>query len=136
MSSCNSSNLIEKGIFMTKKLYLYNNICYDECPYGSIKNDIDNTCLEINKHISINASLNANIFKEIINSSILNYLSEYANNSVDIKRGYDFSNYFYNQGVNDSFKLELQLPIFDFFVNALKKLKINLIYIIIIFFME
>ena len=34
VSSCNSPNLIEFGIFMTKKLYFYNNICYDECPNG------------------------------------------------------------------------------------------------------
>ena len=49
VSSCNSSNLIENGIFMTKKLYLYNNICYDECPYGSIKDYENYICKEINK---------------------------------------------------------------------------------------
>ena len=107
---------------MTKKLYLYNDICYDKCPYGSKNNDIDNTCVELNQYTSINESINANIFKKTINSSILNYLSEYANNSVDIKRSYDFSNYFYNQQTNESFKIELHLPIF-YFSECIEKIK-------------
>ena len=77
VSSCNSSNLLEKGIFMTKKLYFYDNICFDECPYGSIKDDINNICIEINHNTSINTSLNAYLFKENIDKYVIKYLSEY-----------------------------------------------------------
>ena len=123
VSSCNSSNLIENGIFMTKKLYKYNQICYDVCPYGSVKDDINNICIEINQYTS-NTSLNSYLFKENNKHYILNYLSEYANNSVGIKRADDFSNFFYHQNTNYSFKLELQLPIFDF-SECIEKLKIE-----------
>ena len=99
---------------MTKKLYLYNNICYDECPYGSIKDDVNNICIEVNHNTSINTSLNVNLFKENINKYILKYLSESANNLIDILRAYDFSNYFYNQKANENLKIDLKLPIFDF----------------------
>ena len=99
---------------MTKKLYLYNKICYDECPYGSKKNDKNETCDEINIYISINTSITVNLFKENNEEFILKYLGEYANNSVDIKRAPDFSNYFYNQSTNYSYRLVLQMPIFDF----------------------
>ena len=122
VSSCNSSNAIEKGIFMRKKLYLYNDICYDECPYGSIKDDINDTCIEINQYTSINTSLNANLFKENNDKYILKYLSEYANNSVDIIRAHDFSNFFYNQTTNYSYRLELKLPIFNF-SECIEKIK-------------
>ena len=122
VSSCKSSNLIENGIFMTKKLYLYNNICYHECPYGSIEDDINDICIEINNHISINKSLTSNEFKENNELYILKYLTESANNTVEILRAYDFSNYFYNQNENYSHQLQLQMPIFNF-TECIEKLK-------------
>ena len=124
VSSCNSSNLIEKGIFMTKQLYLYNNICYDKCPYGSIEDNINYICIEINQYTSISSSLTAKSFKNKTNNYILTYLNEYANNSVDIMRAHDFSNFFYNHNTNYSFKLQLQLPIFDF-KECIEKIKIH-----------
>ena len=124
VSSCNSSNLIENGLFMTKQLYLYNNICYDRCPYGSIEDNINHTCIEINQYTSINSSLTPKLFKKNTNNYILTYLSEYANNSVDIMRAHDFSNYFYNHNTNYSYKLQLQLPIFDF-KECIEKMKIH-----------
>ena len=124
VSSCNSSNLIEHGIFMTKQLYFYNNICYDECPYGSIKNDIKFECIEINLNETINNSISINLFLEMNEENIINYLSKYANNSVSITRTNDFNNYFYNQTTNDSFKLQLKMPIFDF-SECIELLKIN-----------
>ena len=122
VSSCKSSNLIENGIFMTKKLYLYNNICYHECPYGSIEDDINDICIEINNHTSINKSLTSNEFKENNELYILKYLTESANNTVEILRAYDFSNYFYNQNENYSHQLQLQMPIFNF-TECIEKLK-------------
>ena len=122
VSSCNSSNLIENGLFMKKKLYLYNNICYDECPYGSIKDDENYICKEINKYIVNNTNISLEFFKGNNEENILKYLAESANNSVEIIKNNDFTYYFYNQTTNLSFKLELQMPIFDF-SNCLEKLK-------------
>ena len=122
VSSCNSSNLIEYGLFMTKKLYLYNGICYDKCPYGSIPDNITNTCIEINEYTSVNTSLNEYLFRKYNEIYILKYLSEYANNSVDIIRAHDFSNYFYNQTTNYSQQLQIQMPIFNF-TECIEKLK-------------
>ena len=114
VSSCKSPNLIENGIFMTEKLYLYNNICYHKCPKGSIEDDINDICIETNNNTSINKSLTSNEFKEYNELYILKYLTESANNTVEILRAYDFSNYFYNQNENYSHQLQLQMPIFNF----------------------
>ena len=122
VSSCNSKNLIEFGIFMTKKLYFYNNICYDSCPYGSIEDDINNTCIEINLNTTTNNNISIYFYEENYQEYIINYLSKYANNSVSIMRNYDFSNYFYNKTTNESFKIQLKMPIFDF-TECLKVLK-------------
>ena len=124
VNSCNNTNLIEHGIFMTKKLYFYNNICYDKCPYGSIEDDKDMKCIEINQYTKINNSISINSFLENNNENILNYLSKYANNSVSITRNNDFSNYFYNKNTNDSFKMSLNMPIFNF-SECINLLKIN-----------
>ena len=51
VSSCSSKNLIEHGIFMTKKLYEYDGISYDECPNGSEKDDMNLICKEINEYV-------------------------------------------------------------------------------------
>ena len=124
VSSCKSSNLVEKGIFMTKKLYLYNNICYDVCPYGSEKNYSDDTCIEKNEHTSINATININLFKKDNQINILKYLSEFSHNSIGILRANDFSNYFYKQSTNYSYQLNLSMPIFDF-GDCITKIKNN-----------
>ena len=122
VSSCNSKNLIEHGIFMTKKLYFYNNICYNKCPYGSIEDENNMKCIEINQYTKINNSISIYSYLENNNENILDYLSKYANNSVSITRNYDFSNYFYNTTTNDSFKMSLNMPIFNFSecINLLK----------------
>ena len=62
VSSCSSSNLIEFGIFMTEKLYLYNHICYNECPYGSINDNITFTCKERNEYTKTNISLTRDLY--------------------------------------------------------------------------
>ena len=125
VNSCNSTNLIEHGIFMTKKLYLYNNLCYNKCPYGSIEDDNNMKCIEINQYTKINNNISIYSFLENNYENILNYLSKYANNSVSITRNYDFSNYFYNETTNDSFKMSLNMPIFNF-NDCLNLLKIHL----------
>ena len=111
---------------MTKKLYLYNNLCYNKCPYGSIEDDNNMKCIEINQYTKINNSISIYSFLENNNENILNYLSKYANNSVSITRNYDFSNYFYNKTTNYSFKMSLNIPIFNF-NDCLNLLKIHLL---------
>ena len=119
VSSCNSLNLIENGLFMTKKLYMYNDICYDECPYASI--NISDICLEINQY-TFTKNITINSFKENNINNILFYLDKFANNSVGITRADDFSNYFYNQSINNTFKMEIQMPIVNF-TECLEKMK-------------
>jgi hypothetical protein len=99
---------------MIKKLYLYNDICYDKCPYGSEEDYNELICKEINHHTTVNDSISINKYIENNNINIMHYLSEYSNNSVGITRIDDFSNYFYNQSINDSYKLKLEMPIFNF----------------------
>ena len=94
VSSCNSNNLIENGLFITKKMYLYNNICYDECPFGSIKDEVNFVCVEINKYTKINKNISLELFIQNNEENILKYLAENANNSVEITRNNDFSNFF------------------------------------------
>ena len=123
VSSCNSTNYLENGLFMIKDLYFYNNICYDECPKGSIKNEENKTCIEINKY-TLNMSLTIESFKDNNINNIYIYLEESANNSVGITRAIDFSNYFYNETINETFKAELQMPIIHF-KECLEKMQLN-----------
>ena len=123
ISSCHSSNLLENGIFMTKKLYLYNDICYDECPHGSIKDDINLTCIEINQFTTFNKNISIDYYLENYQENILRYLGEYANNSVGIAKNNLFTNYFYNQSTNHSFKEALNMPILHF-DECIEKLRI------------
>ena len=109
---------------MTKQLYFYNGICYDECPHGSIKNNKTFECDEINEYTSVNNSISIESFIQSNQQNILDYLSKYANNSVGITRINDFSNYFYNINTNSSFKVELNMPIFDF-TECINKMKIK-----------
>ena len=81
---------------MTKKLYIYNNICYDKCPYGSIEDNETFSCIEINKYL-INQPITVDYFKN--NKSYENrmeYLGDgYAKETIQFIRAPDFSNYIY-----------------------------------------
>ena len=124
VSSCNSSNLIEFGIFMTKTLYFYNNICYDECPAGSIKDEDNFICKEINEYITINETISKILFKNNYIEIIKNYSATYANQTLGISRTNELSNYFYNltndihnnslHVFNEKYLKQIRMPIFDF----------------------
>ena len=125
VSSCNSNNLIEYGLFMTKKLYLFNNICYDECPNGLIKDENEFTCKGIiNQYIVVDNNISIYKYLENNQKNIIDYLSKYANNSIGITRLNNFSNYFYSQTLNENIKIELGMAIFDF-DECIKKLITN-----------
>ena len=87
VSSCYSNNLIEFGIFMTKQLYLYNNICYDKCPYGSIEDNENFSCIEINKYL-INLDFSIDYFKNNKSyENIMKYLGdEYSKKTIQFIR--------------------------------------------------
>ena len=115
VSKCsNPSDLFEYGLFFASKaLYLYNSICYDSCPFGSIPDNKTMTCVELNKY-----SYEDLIFKKDFNKFYQNnvdmYLARSANNTVFQIESSDFTNYFYNSSTNDSWKYELNMPIFNF----------------------
>jgi hypothetical protein len=110
---------------MTKKLYLFNNICYDECPYGSIKDENEFTCKEIiNQYIVVDNNISIYKYLENNQKNIIDYLSKYDNNSIGITRLNNFSNFFYSQTLNESIKIELGMAIFDF-DECIKKLITN-----------
>ena len=119
VSSCSSPNLIEFGIFMTKKLYSYKNICYNKCPHGSINDDNDNTCKEINEYTK-NISLTMKTYTTSIKDYILRYLGdEYARETVQFTRGEEFSAYDLKiENMNDIDKIEkmkdYKIPIYIF----------------------
>ena len=51
VSKCsNHEDLIEYGLFFNKPLYIYGNICYDKCPYGSIPDNSTMSCIEKNRY--------------------------------------------------------------------------------------
>ena len=123
VSSCYSNNLIEFGIFMIKKLYIYNNICYDKCPYGSIEDNETFSCIEINKYL-INQAITLDFFKN--NKSYENrmeYLGDgYAKETIQFIRAPDFSNYLSNETYEPDYngeelikkKKEMKMPIYNF----------------------
>jgi len=123
VSSCFSKNLIEFGIFMTKKLYLYNNICYDKCPNGSIEDNETFSCIEINKYL-INLTITIDYFKNKKSyENRLEYLGDgYAKETVQVIRALDFSNYLSNETNaldNNEQELikkkkEMKMPIYNF----------------------
>ena len=82
---------------MTKQLYLYNNICYDKCPYGSIEDNENFSCIEINKYL-INLDFSIDYFKNNKSyENIMKYLGdEYAKKTIQFIRASDFSNYLSN----------------------------------------
>ena len=95
VNSCSSKNLIEHGIFMTKKLYEYNGICYDECPNGSEKYDMNLICKEINEYVKqSNINYIKEHYNEIRGDIILQYLGDnYIRGTVECIRASDFSSY-------------------------------------------
>jgi len=123
VSSCYSNNLIEFGIFMTKKLYLYNNICYDKCPYGSIEDDETSSCIEINKYL-VNQTITIDYFMNIISyENRLEYLGDgYAKDTTQIFNSSDFRNYLSNETYDPNYdeeeiiqkKKEMKMPIYNF----------------------
>lgn len=111
---------------MTKKLYSYGKVCYDKCPIGSEKNDVNLTCDEkYDNNIVYYNNITISSFKENINETILKYLGEFANNTIGIIRTNEFSNYFYNQSTNYNVKTKLEMPVFDFneCIDKIKKYK-------------
>ena len=118
VSSCSSKNLIEHGIFMTKKLYEYNGICYDECPNGSEKDDINLTCKEINEYVKTNKTYTKEYYDEVRNDIILKYLGDdYAKKTVQYIRAPDFSSYHLEVTLEEekiSHMMELKVPIYNF----------------------
>ena len=121
VKSCYSNNLIEFGIFMIKKLYIYNKICYDKCPYGSIEDNETFSCIEINKYL-INQAITLDFFKN--NKSYENrmeYLGDgYAKETIQFIRAPDFSNYLSNETYDLNYeelikkKKEMKMPIYNF----------------------
>ena len=116
VSSCSSPNLLEFGIFMTKKLYLYKNICYNECPHGSIIDKENNTCKEINEYTK-NVSLTMKEYTISQKDNILRYLGdEYARDTIQFIRGDEFSAYDLKaQKMDDIEKMkDYKIPIYLF----------------------
>ena len=103
---------------MTKKLYLYNNICYDICPNGSIPEDINSTCIEIHEYSYKNITYTKEYYEEIRDSLILHFLGDsVAKETVECIRAPDFSAYHLEspkdeEKVNDLQKL--RIPIYNF----------------------
>jgi len=108
---------------MTKKLYLYNNICYDVCPHGSEKDDKTFSCIEINKYNITNKTITVESFKDIEYDNRLEYLGDgYAKQTIQFIRAPDFSNFLCNETYDSYYNRteiinrmkELKMPIYDF----------------------
>ena len=120
VSSCWSNNLLEFGIFMTEKMYEYNKICYNECPYGSIKDDTNFTCKEINEYLKLNISLTKKLYNSLERDYILQYLGDdYAKKTIQSIRASDFS--VYHHEIKNDIDIDtiermkdLKVPIFIF----------------------
>jgi len=131
VSSCYSNNLVEFGIFMTKRLYLYNSICYDKCPYGSIEDNETSSCIEIYKYL-VNQSITIDYFINLISyENRLEYLGDgYARDTTQIYNSSDFRNYLTNETYDSNFdeeeiikkKKEMKMPIYNF-TECISKLK-------------
>ena len=90
------------------------------------KNNVNLTCDE--KHDSNTVYYNnitISSFKENINENILQYLGEFANNTIGIIKTNEFTNYFYNQYTYYSIKKKLDMPLFYFneCIDKIKKYK-------------
>jgi len=123
VSSCYSNNLIEFGIFMTKQLYLYNNICYDKCPNGSIEDNETFSCIEKNIYL-VNQTIAIDDFiNEISLKNRLKYLGDgYAKDTTQIFNSSDFRNFLTNEIYDLNFDIEelikkkkqMRIPIYNF----------------------
>ena len=115
VSNCSNPNdLVEYGLFFNNKpLYVYNGICYDECPYGSIPDNKSMTCVEKNKYIFEKLIIKKE-FYEYYQRNVDIYLGKSANNTIFQIQSFEFTNFFYNSSTNDSWKYEQNMPIFDF----------------------
>ena len=115
VSTClNYYDLFEYGLFFTNKsLYLYNNICYDECPMGSISDNNTMTCIEINKY-SFENLIVKDEFEKNYQQNVDIYLAKSANNTIFQIISTEFTNFFYNSSTNDSWKYEQNMPLFYF----------------------
>ena len=128
VSSCNSSNLIEYGIFISKeyKLYQYQNICYIECPHGSFNDDITLTCKEKYKHTkAIDITQKSYELNRLEN--LLSYTGdETARETVEYIRGDSYSYYHhkvtYNNENIEKMK-DSKMPIY-FIDECINKLRI------------
>ena len=115
VSKCsNPDDLIEYGLFFyNKSLYFYNNICYDECPYGSYADNKTMTCIEENKYIYENLILRKQFYL-YYQTNVDIYLAKSANNTIFEIQSSEFTNYFYNYSTNESWKYQQNMPIFNF----------------------
>ena len=115
VSKCSNPNdLFEYGLFFANKnLYLYNNICYDTCPLGSYPDSKTMTCVESNIYSCEDLRIKKE-FNKYYQNNVDIYLARSANNTVFQIESSDFTNYFYNSSTNDSWKYELNMPIFNF----------------------
>ena len=124
VSKCSNPNdLIEYGLFINKPLYFYNNICYDECPYGSIPDEKNMICIEIYQY-----QLEKLIYKEEFNkyyqTNVNIYLGKSANNTIFLIQSSEFTNFFYNSSTKDYQKYKHHIPIFDF-DECISKIRVN-----------
>ena len=130
VSSCSSNNLLEFGLFMTEKMYEYNNICYNECPHGSIKDNTTFTCKEINEYLKLNTSLTKKLYESTEIDYILKYLGDdYAKKTIQSIRASDFSVYHHETKADvgdDTIERmkDLKVPIF-IFSECLSELRNN-----------
>ena len=115
VSSCSNPNdLFEYGLFYSNKsLYFYNDICYDECPMGSMPDNKTMTCIERNKYSFENLIIKEE-FEKFYQQNVDIYLAKSANNTVFQIVSVEFTNFFYNSSTNDSWKYEQYMPLFDF----------------------
>ena len=115
VSSClNHNDIFEYGLFFSNKfLYFYNNICYEECPMGSIPDDSTMTCVEINKYSFVNLIIKDE-FEKNYQKNVDLYLAKSANNTIFQVISTEFTNFFYNSSANNSWKYEQNMPLFYF----------------------
>ena len=115
VSKCsNPDDIFEYGLFFNNKaLYVYNNICYDTCPYGSFPDNKTMTCIEENKFEEENLIIKTEFYKNY-QKYVDFYLTKCANNTILEIQSTEFTNYFYNSSTNDSWKYKQNMPIFDF----------------------
>jgi len=115
VSKCsNPDDIFEYGLFFYNKiLYVYNNICYDTCPYGSFPDNKTMTCIEENKFEDENLIIKKEFYK-YYQKYVDFYLTKCANNTILEIQSTEFTNYFYNSSTNDSWKYKQNMPIFDF----------------------